>query len=69
MLTKKQCKHGKKENGEGKWIDYEGYVASGIADVKVEKEANAPIYNLSGQLVGKNYKGVVIQGGKKKIQK
>ena len=31
--------------------------------------ANAPIYNLAGQRVGKDYKGVVIQNGKKFIKK
>lgn len=30
---------------------------------------DAPIFNLAGQRVGKNYKGVVIQNGKKYIQK
>jgi hypothetical protein len=30
---------------------------------------NAPIYNLAGQCVGKDYKGVVIQNGKKFIKK
>ena len=33
------------------------------------EEANAPIYNLSGQKVTKSYKGVVIQNGKKVYQK
>ena len=31
--------------------------------------ANAPIYNLAGQRVGKDYMGVVIQNGKKFIKK
>lgn len=30
---------------------------------------NVPIYNLAGQRVGKDYKGVVIQNGKKFIKK
>lgn len=33
------------------------------------EEANAPIYNLAGQKVTKSYKGVVIQNGKKYMQK
>ena len=33
------------------------------------EEANAPIYNLAGQKVTKAYKGVVIQNGKKYVQK
>ena len=41
----------------------------GIADVKVIAEQNAPAYNLAGQKVDKSYKGVVIQNGKKMIQK
>ncbi len=32
-------------------------------------DANAPMYNLAGQRVGSNYKGVVIQNGKKYIKK
>ena len=31
--------------------------------------ANAPMYNLAGQRVSKNYKGVVIQNGKKFFNK
>jgi hypothetical protein len=31
--------------------------------------ADAPIYNLAGQKVSKNYKGVVVQNGKKFVQK
>ena len=30
---------------------------------------NAPMYNLTGQKVGKNYKGVIIQNGKKLLKK
>lgn len=44
-----------------------------IANVDVKAndnfDANAPIFNLAGQRVGKNYKGVVIQNGKKYILK
>lgn len=32
-------------------------------------DVNAPVYNISGQQVGKNYKGIVIQNGKKFIKK
>ncbi len=46
---------------------------TGIANLNLNVndnfDANAPIYNLAGQRVGKNYKGVVIQNGKKFIQK
>ena len=41
----------------------------GIASVKAELDADAPIYNLAGQKVDKGFKGVVIQNGKKMIQK
>lgn len=42
---------------------------SGIANVKTELESNAPKYNLAGQKVNDNYKGVVIQNGKKLLNK
>jgi hypothetical protein len=43
---------------------------TGINTIKAaEQNANAPIYNLAGQQVDKSYKGVVIQNGKKMIQK
>jgi hypothetical protein len=46
---------------------------TGIANLNVNVndnfDANAPIYNLAGQRIGKDYKGVVIQNGKKFIQK
>ena len=34
-----------------------------------ELDVNAPIYNTAGQQVNKNYKGVVIQNGKKILVK
>lgn len=41
-----------------------------ITGINVESSNNAqPMYNLSGQRVDKNYKGVVIQNGKKFINK
>ncbi len=42
---------------------------AGINDITVETAANATVYNLAGQKVGKDYKGVVIKNGKKYIQK
>ncbi len=44
-------------------------VPSGIQAINAEKNVNAPIYNLSGQRVDAQYKGVVIQNGKKFMQK
>ena len=44
--------------------------ASGVNAVVTEQfDANAPMYNLAGQKVTKSYKGVVIQGGKKYVNK
>ena len=42
-------------------------ISSAVVASKVN--ANAPIYNLAGQKVNKSYKGVVIQNGKKFVQK
>lgn len=44
---------------------------TGIAGVEVEEEndPNAPVYNLAGQRVGKDAKGILIQNGKKFIRK
>ena len=43
--------------------------ATGIAPVKTVKVQSNAIYNLAGQRVDANYKGVVIVNGKKMIQK
>ena len=43
--------------------------ASGIQAVKTVKSGNGFIYNLAGQRVDANYKGVVIKNGQKIIQK
>lgn len=50
--------------------DEDGTLA-GISNVNTEKteNPNAPIYNLAGQQVSKSYKGIVIQNGRKFIQK
>jgi len=49
------------------------YVKSGATGITKTvfnaNDVNAPIYNLAGQKVDKSYKGVVIQNGKKMIQK
>ena len=43
---------------------------TGFADVKAETvKADAQMYNLAGQKVGKGYKGIVIKNGKKMILK
>ena len=40
-----------------------------INTVKANVENNAAIYNIAGQKVAKDYKGLVIKNGKKMIQK
>lgn len=58
-----------------KLYTYKGFVPgsepTGISTISSDAKANenAPIYNLAGQKVGKDYKGVVIQNGKKFILK
>lgn len=51
----------------------EGSVADGINQINSDNadkaSVNAPMYNLAGQRVDKSYKGVVIQNGKKFINK
>ena len=42
--------------------------STGITVVKAA-QAEAPLYNLAGQRVDANYKGVVIKNGQKMIQK
>ena len=45
--------------------------ATAINGINADADAddNAPIYNLAGQRVGKNYKGVVIKNGRKVVMK
>ncbi len=40
-----------------------------IEEMTIDDDANAPAYNLAGQRVGNDYKGVVIKNGKKIIRK
>lgn len=42
--------------------------ASGIASVKIGQNTNAPIYNLAGQKVSNDFKGLLIKNGKKYIK-
>lgn len=46
-----------------------GLSSDGIDNIFADDEADAPAYNVFGQRVGDDYKGVVIRGGKKFIQK
>jgi hypothetical protein len=50
----------------GKILSVNG--AAGINDLKADK-ADGAVYNLAGQRVDANYKGVVIQNGKKFVVK
>ena len=43
--------------------------ATGISNVNVVRVSDGAIYNLAGQKVGKDYKGIVIQNGRKYMQK
>jgi hypothetical protein len=43
--------------------------AAGISVAKAEKNGNGLVYNLAGQRVGKDYKGLVIKNGKKFVIK
>ena len=49
-------------------ISYEA-PATGISALTIDTDDNAPMYNLKGERVDANYRGVVIKGGKKTIQK
>ena len=44
-------------------------VPAGIEDIKTAQNTNAPMYNLAGQKVANNFKGMVLQNGKKFINK
>ena len=51
-------------------IVYDDDNTTGVKNVKnTMAEGSNEIYNLSGQRVGKDYKGVVIKNGRKMIQK
>ena len=43
--------------------------AAGISTIAADKAANSAIYNLAGQKVSNDFKGLVIKNGKKMIQK
>lgn len=43
--------------------------ATGIREINKKQHTNTPIYNLSGQKVSKNFKGIVINNGQKMLQR
>ena len=48
----------------------QGDATAAVNSAKMEKkDADAPMYNMAGQRVNKDYKGVVIQNGTKRINK
>lgn len=48
---------------------FNGETITGISALTIDTDVNAPMYNLKGERVDANYRGVVIKGGKKTIQK
>ena len=48
---------------------YDPSTSTGINNVNVAENANGAIYNLAGQKVANNYKGLVIKNGKKVVMK
>ena len=47
----------------------DGESVTGISALTIDTDVNAPMYNLKGERVDANYRGVVIQNGAKRIQK
>ena len=54
---------------ETKTVDASAEISSGIEAVKVLIQKSAPIYNLQGQRISGNYRGIAIQNGKKMVVK
>ena len=56
---------------KGSWVIIEGQsgISTNISEVDAPSTTDQPMYNLSGQRVGKDYKGIVIQNGKKVVIK
>ena len=49
-------------------VTFDGGEATGIAEIDGEKVATGVMYNLAGQVVGDDYKGIVIIDGKKVLK-
>jgi hypothetical protein len=47
------------------WVDYKGSDPSGILGITLEKNPNAPVYDLNGRRLTEPAKGINIIGGKK----
>ena len=55
----------------GPWVVIMGdtSITTGLNEADTQSTTDQPMYNLSGQRVGKDYKGIVIQNGKKVVIK
>ena len=60
--------NGTKEMNSGNYIYSQNDKVSGVNAITLDK-TNAPLYNLAGQRVSNNYKGVVVKNGKKYFNK
>ncbi len=60
--------NGTKEMNSGNYIYSQNDKVSGVNVITLDK-TNAPLYNLAGQRVSNNYKGVVVKNGKKYFNK
>ena len=59
---------GTKEMNSGNYIYSQNDKVAGVNAITLDK-TNAPLYNLAGQRVSNNYKGVVVKNGKKYFNK
>ncbi len=57
------------QNAQVGFQGFEFTTGAGINDIKNDVDKNAPSYNLAGQRVDENYRGVVIKNGKKIVKK
>ena len=55
-------------NADGSLSPYTGGIPTTIRTADADVDANAPRYNMSGQRVGRDYKGVVIVNGRKVVK-
>ena len=60
--------NGTKEMNSGSYIYSQNDKVASVNAITLDK-TNAPLYNLAGQRVGNNYKGVVVKNGKKYFNK
>lgn len=65
------CKNARLMAIERFWLETGSGDPSGISNIEVEniQSSNAQTYNLAGQAVGAGYKGIVVKGNKKFIQR